>query len=200
MFLRARRVLRMRNGPVHRMIVNAMVVHWRNMFIPRRNRAVTMEFTRPRRSCNRRTPMIHRREKFAIAASAVFVVRLHPGLFEVMLMHGHFFTAAWPRVDSMRTAVEAYAVHGDIVDHRPVINVNVGDRHIADGTVVEEMPAAPFPTIETHARISEAVIHAAIKADVRSPVADMPDVCAAAPSPVAGRPEQSRTRRHDPGS
>jgi hypothetical protein len=96
-------------------------------------------------------------------------------------------------VNAAGTAAEAHVAgvgnHASL-HHRPVDVGVVNDRliHMNDRSVVGESAAAPFAARKADAAIAEAVVHAAVIADVRPPVAFMEDVMAAFPAPVVGRP------------
>src|SRR5579862_2621779 len=84
-------------------------------------------------------------------------------------------------------------------DHRARVRiVNHGDVHVRNGAVVEEMSATPFAARETDAAVAEAVVNATVEADVRAPISGVPTVRSARPTPIAGRPEKSGPRRHNP--
>src|SRR4029077_7817775 len=110
------------------------------------------------------------------------------------------FRRSWTRGDSAFAAVECDA--GLVVHHDCTINIDVGyvdGIHAHDGSVVEESSAAPLPPEEADAAITEAVVNATVKTDVRAPVTGMPEVKAAAPSPVARSPQHADRCDH-PGT
>src|SRR5207245_9232519 len=61
--------------------------------------AVIIEFPGSRRGCNRRSPVVLRRQKFPISAGPVFMFHLHMGWFKVPLAHRHFFRLTRARID-----------------------------------------------------------------------------------------------------
>src|SRR5580698_11549037 len=78
------------------------------------------------------------------------------------------------------------------VDVRYVDAAEVGDR-----AVVGEDSAAPLTAEEADAAVAEAVVDAAIEADMRTPVAGVPSVESAGITPVARGPEKAdRGRLH----
>jgi hypothetical protein len=81
-----------------------------------------------------------------------------------------------------------------VVDVGYISHVNVGH-----APVVIEAVSAPVATVVTVAGIAVAVIDAAIKADVRSPVAVVPSIKTVIPAPVAGSPKHSDGSHH-PGA
>src|ERR1700735_1908817 len=60
--------------------------------------------------------------------------------------------------------------------------------YVPTSGVIGEGSAAPFAANESHAAITESVVHAAVESDVRSPVAGMKSVNAAGEAPVSGGP------------
>ena len=93
------------------------------------------------------------------------------------------------RLDAAR-AVEGHVVH--VVDDGPVVYVgDVNAAHIHGRTVIEIGTAAPVTAFKSNTTIAEAVIHAAVKADMRPPIAAVPGVDTTAPTPVARRPQQA---------
>ena len=108
-----------------------------------------------------------------------------------------------PGSNAIRAAVEAgVVVDVGVVDHRPVDirGVDDGRVHVDNRGVVGKHASAPFTAAEAHAAVAEAIVHAAVKAHMLTPVAAVPVVVAAFPTPVTGRPEQSRLRRQHPCS
>jgi hypothetical protein len=92
--------------------------------------------------------------------------------------------------DSVRT-VKAGPVHSSVVVDYGLVDIRVVDDgcvHVGDCGVIAEMLAHPHSTSEPDATISEAIIHAAIKADARTPVSGVPGEVAAAKSPIPGSP------------
>ena len=99
--------------------------------------------------------------------------------------------------DAVRTAVVADAAVVDVVDHY-VVRIHVGDMrdvHIGHRAVVEVAVVVPVAAHETDADITEAVVDAAVEADVRPPVAGVPQIDAVHETPVARRPQRAGIRR-----
>ena len=88
--------------------------------------------------------------------------------------------------------VDVYVIHVGVVNDRRI--------HMHHGSVIGKVTALPAPAPEARAAIAEAVVNAAIEADVRPPVAFMEDECAAAPAPIARSPQQANLRRPHPHS
>ena len=85
-------------------------------------------------------------------------------------------------------------------DDRLVIDIgHVGDVHVSDATVVEKSVSSPLPAEKADAGVAKAVVDATVKADVRTPVAAVPNVESVIPTPVARCPEHPN-RGEYPGS
>ena len=105
---------------------------------------------------------------------------------------------ARPCRQSAGTAHIADTVHGHVGDgpRIHVLDVHVGD--VVHLTVVPEVAIAPVTAFITVAEIAEAVHHASIEADLRRPVARIPDVEAVYEAPISRRPQQAHRGRLDP--
>src|ERR1700732_1287699 len=118
----------------------------------------------------------------------------------MLLVHRGLFLRSRARRDAAG-AVEAGAVHhGRVVDHGAV-DVDVAHHglvHVHDCGVVGKGAASPLAADEADAAVTEAVVNAAVESDVRTPVAGVPYVKAAAEAPVAGCPKHAHTRRSYP--
>jgi hypothetical protein len=67
-----------------------------------------------------------------------------------------------------------------------------------DRGVVEKLPALPVSTLEASAHVSESIKNAAVKADLLSPVASVPEVNAVAPAPISRSPKETDFGRENP--
>lgn len=80
-----------------------------------------------------------------------------------------------------------------VYDDRLVVDIgHVRDVHIGNRPVIEEFAVAPFPALEPEATVSEPVINAAIKSNVRAPIPNIPNIEAIVPTPVSGCPQIAR--------
>lgn len=70
-------------------------------------------------------------------------------------------------------AVGSGGVYGRVVNdcicHRAVIDVNVGDGNVVDGTIVIETPPAPISTLIPNAYVAKSIVNAAVEADMLAP-------------------------------
>jgi hypothetical protein len=110
---------------------------------------------------------------------------------------------SWTCPGALRTAVVADAIDDSRVVDDHVALVDVCDMHAAeviDGAVVGELVAMPVAALVAHAHIAEAIIHAAIEADIASPISDVISIAAAHKAPVARRPECALIRGCAPRS
>src|SRR5215831_1057217 len=128
----------------------------------------------------------------------MLVLSLHFRGFEVPFVRPHPLIVRLTNANSVRASVVADLVHGHIVDHSLVVNVDVGDRHIVNRAVVIKPLASPISALITRSEVAISVIHSAIKADVGTPIACMPHISTVTPRPVAWCPEKTRLWRHHP--
>lgn len=66
--------------------------------------------------------------------------------------------------------------------------------------VVPEAATVPIAAIEASTEVAESIVDAAVESDRKSPIAGIPDVDAAAPAPITGRPEPTYIGRKDPSA
>ena len=143
--------------------------------------------------------MVHGCQKRVVGAGSLHMLGLHRGCRGVLLVGRSLFLSSRAGGNSTSAAVIADMVHRGDVDYGFVVNiVNVRDVHIIHRGVVEEGAVIPISASVTDTAIAEAVVDAAIEADLRAPVAAIPGECIAAPAPVAGSPEQASLRRCHP--
>lgn len=104
------------------------------------------------------------------------------------------------RCNAAMSAVVTHAVDGDVVDDGFVDIHITNDRgiHMADSGIVVEVVSSPAATFIAIAVIAVAVVHAAIEADLRTPVSSVPKVATATPAPPSRCPQQTNRRRHHP--
>jgi hypothetical protein len=89
-------------------------------------------------------------------------------------------------------------VEGSVVDS-PAINImQVAAAHVIHRAVVVEGAVIPVSALIADSTVAEAIIHAAIKADLCTPVPVVPGVAITAPTPIARCPEQANFRSHHP--
>ena len=158
-----------------------------------------MKVSRSLGSGNRWTSMIVRSPQITVFPRHVLVLPLYSSGVNVTVTGGDLFIATRAGVDTTVAAIEAHPIHGHVVDGL-VIDVNVGDGYVIHAAVVIEGATAPVSAFITVAEISIAVVHAAIKADVRAPISRMPCVETSAPSPITRSPKKSGLGRHHPCS
>jgi len=123
----------------------------------------------------------------------------------VALMHCCDFGRTRLDVDAAVASVETDAVGRlctvvDVVhDHVALVNiVNVVHVYVRDGAVVVEVIALPVASEETEADIAEAVVNAAVEADVWAPIAAVEHIVISVVAPVRRGPESAIVRRWAP--
>ena len=151
--------------------------------------------------CNIRAAVIYGRELGAIGTRSMFVLRLNTGRLDVLFSCGPLLLGGLSRANTAVAAVVADASRIVIVvDDRSVVSiVNDGDIDVVHGAIVGKVIAIPSPTQIANANVTEPIIHAAIKSDVRSPITGVPEIAAVAPTPVAGCPKNADTGSQHPG-
>jgi hypothetical protein len=123
----------------------------------------------------------------------------------VLVVLGKTLFGARVVMDAVWAAAEGHmAVADDEASFdTPVILEGVVDVvavHMHHHGVVVEVVAAPLSAGKADAAVTEAVVHAAVVADVRAPVAFMEVIAAAIPSPVRGRPQRAFIWGGHPGA
>ena len=143
--------------------------------------------------------MVHGRQLFAVLTCALLVFCLWRGCHGVVLMGRCLFPCGGLRTSSAISAVIAHVVVRSVVDDGLVIDImNVRDVHVIHRTVVIEGSVSPISALIVGPTVTEAVVNASVKANVRTLIAAIPRVGVVAPTPIAGRPEQASFRRHHP--
>ena len=132
-----------------------------------------------------------------IVCRRINVLLLHSSGRNVMFVHRH--ALLWPRLvaNAVGSAVVRDVV---VVDDRGIMHdrliyvsvMNDGVIHMHDGRVVEEVATTPLAAGKAKAHVAEAIVHATVVADVRTPVTGMEEVNAAFKAPVWGRPKIAR--------
>ena len=154
----------------------------------------------PCRRWHRRPAFVHARPQFGRSSRQLAVLDLFGGRLHMRLVRVAFLFRCRPRRYAAG-AVVAHAGHVDVVHHRLVINVgDVNAAEIVHGSVVRKHAAAPEAAFIAGARVAEAIVDAAIEADLRAPVAIVENVTAADEAPVTGRPQQAGGRRLYPSA
>ena len=136
-----------------------------------------------------RAAVIHGGELSTVLSGRALVSKLIGRGLEVLFAHGHLLPGSGASRDPARTVVTDPIDNGVVDDS--AVDVDVADDggvYVRDRGVVVEGSADPGAPDEADADIAEAVINAAIVSNMRTPIAGMPHVNAAAPTPVTGRP------------
>jgi len=121
----------------------------------------------------------------------------------VLLVHGHLLLGSGLVLNAVGPAVIRDVGRVDdrgLFDDGPV-DVDVGYHgavYVDNGGVVGKGAAIPCAAGKADSPVAAAVVHAAIIADVRSPVACMEAEMAAGIAPVAGGPERAGIRCRHP--
>jgi len=147
----------------------------------------------------RRYPVIHGRPLRAIGTRRIRMLQLDGSRRIMSPARCRQLSRRRPGSDPAGAAVVAHVVHGDVVDHRLVVDVgDVGRGDVVHGPVVEKGAVVPIAARVSQTGVAETVVNAPIKADCRPPVSGVPSIHSVIPSPVAGCPEGALKRRHYP--
>jgi hypothetical protein len=113
----------------------------------------------------------------------------------------HGFDFGWPRSVSDAASASVVGDAGVVVDDDRTV-VDVGDTRVdaVNGAIVVEVIAVPVAAVIADAGVSEAVVDAAVEADVRAPEATVKAPAVAIPAPVAGGPEGAIVGWSAPGA
>ena len=145
-----------------------------------------------------RTPVIDRGKLLTVLCCRPLVLQLCGHRRNAPLTQCGPFRRQWLASDASRPVV-AGTVHRGVVD-AAVIHVNVGDVHIVDGAVVVETISAPIPALIAHPAVAEAIVNAAVVADILAPEAVIELIQACGESPISRRPQEAHLRWHRPGA
>lgn len=141
------------------------------------------------RRCSR-MPAIGGRELVSVHAGGMVMVELLCCRLDMVLVRGRLFLWRGPGLNTRSTIETGPVIHGSIINHR-IIDigiVNHGSIDIHHSGIVTEVPPMPFPAYKSGSSITVAIVDAAIKADMRPPIAAVPAIAAAGIAPVARCP------------
>jgi hypothetical protein len=156
------------------------------------------EIARPRRCRISRPPVVHGCELRPVLRRRMLVLHLRRSCLNVMIVLRRHFSLRRTRVDSPSPAVKAHVTRV-IYHYGPVICVvNDVHVHVAVSAVVSKYAVVPIAALVANAHVPEAIVNAAVEADVRSPVPRMPQIHAVTPTPISRRPQETNLRRHHP--
>ena len=135
-----------------------------------------------------------------VGAGKMLILQLRPHGRSVLFMPSRQFRWSCPHLQSARSADETHPFAAPtIIVHAVLINVmHDADVHIVVGAVVIEMAASPVTALVAEADVAEAVVDAAVKADVRPPIPTVEAIAAMPESPVSGGPESAHVGSLNP--
>jgi hypothetical protein len=152
----------------------------------------------------RRTPTVALEVRAPVVSGGIHVVLLERGSIDVMFVLGSPLFGAGLIMNAAGASAEGdAAVSGKIATiHAPAVHEGKAamEADVHHSGVVGKVPAAPFAADKADAAVAEAVVHAAVVADVWSPIAPMEDVESVVPAPIGRRPQVAGLRRWNPGS
>src|SRR5882762_6214162 len=102
---------------------------------------------------------------------------------------GRFLRPGRPSAGPAIATIETDAIHGDVVDHRLVVDIgDVRGTDVDHLAVVVHMAALPVAALIARTGVAKTIVHTAVESDMRSPISRVPQVGAASEAPVAGCP------------
>jgi hypothetical protein len=116
------------------------------------------------------------------------MVHLRRQWSDVLLAEGYILRRQRTRPQA---AIAAVIAHAGVVDDGHIVDIGVMNNRLVyacNRTVVLERIVVPVSAHVAHTHVAVAVVHAAIEADVRTPVAVVPSITAAVEAPVSRRP------------
>lgn len=148
----------------------------------------SFEVGRARRGRHWRSTVVFPRKQSTVLACSLLMLHLRRDRCPMRFVGVRLLLRRRARGYSALSAVVCH-VRIIVYDDRLVIDIgHVRDIHIGHRPVVEEFAAAPFPALEAFASVSEPVINATIKSDLRAPIASIPSIEALVPTPIPGCP------------
>src|ERR1700683_783588 len=148
---------------------------------------------------NRRLAMIYRGELRALRTGRRSLLVLCGSRRPMRGLHRLLLLEHWQGGETARSTDVAGVVHRYLGDVRcvDVANLHVGS--VGNRAVVIKLIALPVAAFITAPRISEAVVHASVEANLGTPETGIPYIGAVAPCPVARSPYQTHRRMLYPG-
>src|SRR5580658_4173435 len=153
--------------------------------------AMTAKFPRFLSGRNWRLSMVRRCSELRVASGSLHMLVLCGYRWNMPIMFRRFLLRRWTRVDPSIATVVTHSINRGGVDRCVVDVVDVGDVHIHDGAVIEEMSIVPASARKARAEITESIIDPAVKPYCRSPVTFMKNECRTAPTPPARSPQKA---------
>src|SRR5580704_16245705 len=109
-----------------------------------------------------------------------------------------FFFSRRPLIDTPITAVVADPVYVDVFNARVIGVVNDRLVHAIHVGVVVKMIMIPAAAFVAAPPVAKSIVDAAIKSNVRAPIAFVPQKRRAAPTPISRSPKEAGLRSQDP--
>ena len=160
-----------------------------------------MEFAGALCCGDRRVAVVRRGQQRPIAMGGDDLGVLLTGWRQVSVVGVRLLLRGRPGRQPADAAVVAHAARIVVVDDGAVVHVGyVNAAEVIHGVVVGEVAMIPVAALVSDAAIPEAVIDAAVEADGQPPVSCVPGIRPIIPAPVAGRPQQTGSRRQGPGA
>jgi len=135
--------------------------------------------------------VIGRDAQLRIGASLLNMLVLSRDWTHVMFPTIVLFFSRRARVDTAIPTIVADPVFRDVFDSRVIGVVNDRFVHVIYVCVVVKAIMIPAPTLVAMAPIAKSIVNAPVKSNVRAPIAFVPEVAAATPTPISGSPKEA---------
>lgn len=138
-----------------------------------------------------RAAMVDADKLSPIGAGCVLILQLRPHGWSVLLMAGGQFSGSGSDRQATLASDETDTGPAILTDRMLVDVVHDVDVNVVDRAIVIKMTTSPITALITDTDIAEAVVHTAIVADVRSPIATVETVPVIVVAPVAWSPQSA---------
>jgi len=129
----------------------------------------------------------------AVEAGDMFMLNLRPHGRRVLFTKRHHFRGSGVYLQAALAPVEAHSIAAPVFIDDPVVVyvVHFPGIDVVDRAVVVEVTAAPIAAVIAKADVAKAIVHAAIVAHVRTPVAAEKSVAVVPVAPVSRGPKRA---------
>lgn len=169
-----------------------------------RRRSDALRRQRPRYGDQGRASVVLIKELRTVLHGLLAMQKLRLHRRHVLLAdRGNLLRCGWTSYAAVPAVIRnAGVVDVGVVDHRDRVLIHVTRLVVAAKVVyravVPEVIIVPVPALVAVPDIPEAIVHTAVKANVATPIAVVPAIRVAIPTPPAGRPQRANERGRNP--
>jgi len=95
---------------------------------------------------------------------------------------------SWTKSDTPPATIEADPASDGPADRPAIYSSYVGAAHVIDRAVVIKFPVPPISALVAVSIVTAAIVDTAVEADLRPPIAWVPNIQAVIPPPIARSP------------